>query len=139
MEHEVLIQSVTPKPNDVLIVEGFVDGAKVVAEAWQSALTNHFDADQYSAEGQLEAEYDVRGKDDAAVVIGIKRQPKPRVMAAGEQKEYFQRLLLDAAGVAKPAFEIDAGVIDEIPAAYLAPVATDEPTAEEATAPAPSE
>ena len=75
---DVKVTEVRELGNDVLLVEGAVDGVDVRAQGWVSATTNHFDADAYGADGHR--------KPDAT----------PRKMTAKERREYCARLLVEA-------------------------------------------
>ena len=75
----VSVTEVRELGNDVLLVEGTVDGTPVRAQGWVSATTNHFDADAYGADGHRKA------------------GAKARAMTRSERTQYHGRLLLEAA------------------------------------------
>jgi hypothetical protein len=84
-------------PNDVLLIEGTMDGAPVTARGWASALSNHFDAAAYGADGQRKA------------------GATPRQMTSAEALGYARRLLEEqnapSASESKPGVQ-DLGLAD---------------------------
>lgn len=91
---EVVVQRVTNPNDDVLIIEGTVDGEPTTAQGWLSAMTNHYDASAYGDDGH--------------------RDPKaqPRAMDDDERMAYWHDLLL--ASVPAPADDAPA-VLFEAP------------------------
>lgn len=96
MRKAVTIKAILDDGDDVLVVRGTVDGVTIdvpdpdhegetvkeplefEARGWLSALTNHYDASAYDADGNL--------KDDA----------KPRQMTTAERRAYCEGLLVAA-------------------------------------------
>jgi hypothetical protein len=74
---EILVTGVRNAGDDILVVEGYVDGDLVTAYGWISALTNHYD--------------DTRAED-----------AKPRQMTSGEARGYCEQLLVDELGKSTP-------------------------------------
>lgn len=64
--------------DDVLLVRGTVEGVPVEARGWMSAMTNHFEADEYDGDGHL--------------IDGA----EPRQMTSAERKTYCETLLREA-------------------------------------------
>lgn len=75
---DVIVTKVEDRGNDVLRVEGTVDGEPTVGVGWVSAMTNHYGIEHQDAEGN---------RLDGA---------QPREMTDGEKMVYWQGLLAPA-------------------------------------------
>lgn len=83
---EVLVTSATDHGDDLLVVDGYVNGQYVRATGWVSALTNHYDPESY-------LEPDEHGNTHRGPGV------KARALTEEEARAYCVGLLLAAAGV----------------------------------------
>ncbi|SRR5260221_6355817 len=93
----------THAQGDVLIVRGFVDDHKVLAQGWMSAMTHHYDPHAYgnAASGHLIHEYEKDDYEEEPRKARIK--VAAREMTPEEKRAYCEKLLIDAAPHLKPA------------------------------------
>lgn len=85
MERDIKVLKVIDAGNDVLVVQGTVDGKKAEARGWVSATTNHFDFDAYDTKTGHR-----------------KKKASPRGMDGGERHAYYAALLNAAVPASAP-------------------------------------
>lgn len=100
--------------NDRLAIYGLIDGHKVTAFGWLSAITNHFDDDHY--QHALPTKFDDHGR-PLDGELGAPGMPpchcNPRTRSEKEILDYFDSRLLDLAGQTGAA--TDAQTLAQLP------------------------
>lgn len=97
MEHEIKVNHVAPRPNDVLYVEGTVNDIPVRAQG-HTSWTKLFWTEQ-PADPEL---HDEMTHDEREAVMQAHRdacEAARRPMTAAELRDYCETLLLEAAGI----------------------------------------
>lgn len=82
---ETIVESALDVGNDVLVIEGTVDGKKVTAKGWVSAMTNYYTPDSYDPTTGVRAP-----------------NAQPRDMTLDEKTAYCATLLEAAVPAAQP-------------------------------------